>query len=91
MSELECLQRAVDYVRWDPDPTTRKIMADLLEAKNFTEIKQLVEKRIQFGTAGLRAAMGVGYHRMNDLVVLQTCQGLCKYLLASFPDAREKV
>ena len=35
---------------------------------------------MKFGTAGLRAAMGAGFSRMNDLTVIQATQGLCKYL-----------
>jgi phosphoglucomutase/phosphoglucomutase/phosphopentomutase len=38
-------------------------------------------KRISFGTAGLRAAMKPGPLGMNDLVVVQTAQGLAKYCL----------
>jgi phosphoglucomutase len=39
------------------------------------------EGRISFGTAGLRSAMKPGPLGMNDLVVLQTAQGLAKYCL----------
>ncbi|CAN0525746.1 unnamed protein product, partial [Laminaria digitata] len=37
-------------------------------------------KRLAFGTSGLRGAMGAGFCRINDLVVIQTTQGLCRYL-----------
>ncbi|XP_073990789.1 phosphoglucomutase 2 isoform X2 [Rhodnius prolixus] len=37
--------------------------------------------RMEFGTAGLRGRMGPGYSQMNDLVIIQTAQGLLKYLL----------
>lgn len=37
--------------------------------------------RLQFGTAGLRARMQPGPLGMNDLVVIQTAQGLAKYVL----------
>ncbi|CAB1327173.1 unnamed protein product [Coregonus sp. 'balchen'] len=35
---------------------------------------------MEFGTAGLRAAMGPGISCMNDLTIIQTTQGFCKYL-----------
>lgn len=38
------------------------------------------EERIGFGTAGLRAAMMPGPMGMNDLVVIQTAQGLARYV-----------
>jgi len=37
--------------------------------------------RLQFGTAGIRGTMNTGFNSMNDLVVIQTTQGLAKYLL----------
>ncbi|KAH8416179.1 hypothetical protein KR222_010112, partial [Zaprionus bogoriensis] len=43
-------------------------------------------KRITFGTAGLRGAMRAGFDSMNDLVVVQTAQGLCEYIKAQHPD-----
>jgi phosphoglucomutase len=39
----------------------------------------LPQRRIEFGTAGLRSAMQVGPLHMNDLVVIQTAQGIAKY------------
>lgn len=38
-------------------------------------------KRLEFGTAGIRGRMGAGFNQMNDLVIIQTSQGLAKYLL----------
>ncbi|XP_076062732.1 phosphoglucomutase 2 isoform X2 [Oratosquilla oratoria] len=43
-----------------------------------------------FGTAGLRGRMGAGYACMNDLVIIQTTQGLAKYMLATNPEAATK-
>jgi phosphoglucomutase/phosphopentomutase len=82
---------AEEYVQWDPNPETRHAMQALIDAKEENELIRLVSKRIQFGTAGLRAAMGPGYVCMNDLVVLQTCQGLIRYLESVDPSAKEKV
>ena len=50
-----------------------KGLASLVDSRN----------RLKFGTAGLRGAMGAGYNCMNDLVVLQTSQGLLKYICDS--------
>ena len=42
---------------------------------------------LTFGTAGLRAQMGAGFSRLNSLTVIQTSQGLAKYLLENEPEA----
>lgn len=81
---------AEEYIRWDPNPETRSQIQALLHENKEVELKNLLTKRIQFGTAGLRAAMGPGYACMNDLVVLQTCQGLIRYLESVDPAAKEK-
>lgn len=47
-------------------------------------------KRLEFGTAGLRGKMGPGYSQMNDLVYIQTGQGLVQYLLKVVSDAKNK-
>ncbi|XP_029445388.1 phosphoglucomutase-2 isoform X2 [Rhinatrema bivittatum] len=45
---------------------------------------------MEFGTAGLRAAMGAGIARMNDLTIIQTTQGLCRYLEKSIGDLKDR-
>ena len=82
------LARAV--VRWtdqDPDPQTRQQVAELLtdaQAGNTQAITELVDAfsaRLQFGTAGLRGALGPGPNRMNRVVVAQAAAALASYLL----------
>ena len=73
-------------MEWDPNPETKAeleaLMSDNAENQQKLEValKPLFGQRIAFGTAGLRALMAPGYSRMNDLVILQTCQGLAAYL-----------
>lgn len=40
-----------------------------------------METDISFGTAGLRATMGPGFSRMNNITVQLTTQGVTEYLL----------
>lgn len=42
-------------------------------------LKDLFGSRLEFGTAGLRGPMAAGSSGINDLVVLQTAQGICAY------------
>jgi len=51
------------------------------------KIKDMFDGRLTFGTAGLRAAMGPGFKRMNDLVVIQSAQGLLYYMLDVFGES----
>lgn len=34
--------------------------------------------------------MGAGFSKMNQLTVIQASQGLCRYILNTFPDARQR-
>lgn len=43
-----------------------------------------------FGTAGLRGPMKAGFDSMNDLVILQTGQGLVKYVKVCYPDEKDQ-
>ena len=42
--------------------------------------------RLAFGTAGLRGLTGPGFNRMNHVTVVQTTQGLCRYLERTCPE-----
>lgn len=55
-------------------------------------LESLLLKRLAFGTAGIRGKMGGGLNRMNELVIIQTSQGLAKYILSIHGSnlAREK-
>ena len=78
---------AEKYVNWDPNPTTRAPVQRLLDlCETGTDavvpsLQTLFDGRLKFGTAGLRARFGPGYNQMNDLTVIQTAQGLAKYLM----------
>ena len=67
-----------EWLRQDRNPSTKKAVETW---QNLGEIDRWMYPRISFGTAGLRAQVGAGYARMNDLVVLQTSQGLARWIL----------
>ena len=82
------LPRAIaGWTEQDPDPQTRLQLDDLLVAANSGDARAMAElvdafsSRLQFGTAGLRGALGPGPNRMNRVVVGQTTAGLASYLL----------
>jgi phosphomannomutase len=75
--------------RWlaaEPDADMREELESLLAGPD-DELSVRFDGRLQFGTAGLRAAVGAGPQRMNRLVVQQAAAGLVDYLLRSEPDA----
>jgi phosphomannomutase len=84
----EELARAIaNWIEQDPDPQTRRQAEDLLAAANAGDAAAIVELvdafsgRLEFGTAGLRGALGAGPNRMNRVVVGQAAAGLATYLL----------
>jgi phosphomannomutase len=82
------LARAIaSWTQEDPDPQTRRQVGDLLRAAEMgdagamTELVDAFSGRLQFGTAGLRGALGPGPNRMNRVVVGQAAAALATYLL----------
>ena len=71
----------------DPDPATRAAVDRLrhdAEAGDVAAAAELTDAftgRLEFGTAGLRGALGAGPNRMNRVVVGQAAAGLARYLL----------
>jgi phosphoglucomutase/phosphopentomutase len=80
---------AEQWVRYDPNAATRGHIQASLVADDYADLSARLGKRLAFGTAGLRGPFGAGTSRMNDLVVLQTAQGLCRYLQAVFSGKEE--
>ena len=89
------IQAAQNWAAMDPNPITTRHTLDLVEKASSSDeqisndaLESLesyfpsdTEKRIGFGTAGLRAEMKPGPMGMNDLTVCQAAQGLAKYCL----------
>uniref|UniRef100_A0A8C4E2R7 Phosphoglucomutase 2 like 1 n=1 Tax=Dicentrarchus labrax TaxID=13489 RepID=A0A8C4E2R7_DICLA len=59
---------------------TRAQLESLVAAGCLGDLRKRLCSRMSFGTAGLRAAMGAGFSRINDLTVIQSTQGLYSYL-----------
>ncbi|XP_039751581.1 phosphoglucomutase-2 [Pararge aegeria] len=68
------------WLKHDKNPVTRQEVLDDIANSKWDKLRKTMLKRQKFGTAGLRGRMGAGYMCMNDVVVLQTAQGLCSYL-----------
>lgn len=70
-----------NYLKWEKIAAHKQHIAKLVEQNDVDQLARLVGKRLTFGTAGIRGRMGPGFSQMNDLVIIQTSQGLASYLL----------
>ncbi len=89
-------QRARAWIADDPSATDRAELQALLDAARRDDATgraaaaSLADRfagRLQFGTAGLRGAMGAGPNRMNHAVVRAATAGLARWLREHRPDA----
>lgn len=74
------LHRARRWLEEDPDPDTRAELSELVERRALDELRDRFGARLEFGTAGLRGALGAGPNRMNRAIVLRTAAGLVAYV-----------
>jgi len=78
--------RVKSWIEQDPDAVTKVQLTELLESAQTDQVA-LIELQdafiapLEFGTAGLRGALGAGPNRMNRLTVLQAASGLAQYLV----------
>ncbi|MDX6243368.1 MAG: phosphomannomutase [Frankiales bacterium] len=73
---------AMTWIADDPDPRTRSELSRLIAVKAWDDIADRFDGRLQFGTAGLRGALGAGPNRMNRATVTRAAAGLAGYLNA---------
>jgi phosphomannomutase len=71
---------ARSWLAEDPDPDTRAELSQLLTAGDEQALTDRFGSRLEFGTAGLRGALGAGPNRMNRAVVIRAAAGLAAYL-----------
>ncbi|KDR81365.1 hypothetical protein GALMADRAFT_239221 [Galerina marginata CBS 339.88] len=79
-----------EWLLLDPNPETRNEIQTLWNRCDIDELEKRLRTRIDFGTAGLRGRMEAGWSRMNDLIILQTSQGLSEYILQHVEMARDR-
>ncbi|MBS44854.1 MAG: phosphomannomutase [Nocardioides sp.] len=91
------LTRARDWAAEDPDPHTRAELEEVVarveagDADATADLADRFDGTLEFGTAGLRGALGAGPNRMNRSVVLRAAAGLARYLLDEGAGARDGV
>ncbi len=86
MNDAEIRRAAEAWRDQDPDDETRAELDALLAAPDspdaIGELRDRFATRLEFGTAGLRGAIGAGPNRMNRVLVSQAAAGLAAFLTA---------
>jgi phosphomannomutase len=85
------LAGAQQWADWDVNAATKAQVQQLVASEDIGKLRKLFGSRVAFGTAGLRAVMGPGPAAMNDLVVIQAAQGICKYLTTQFGEQAKQM
>ncbi|ESK96831.1 phosphoglucomutase 1 [Moniliophthora roreri MCA 2997] len=90
MEALDLQELVQNWLAMDRNEQTRDEIQRLWDKRDTKELERRMRRRIEFGTAGLREKMEAGWSRMNDLIIIQTSQGLCRYVLDVVKDATSR-
>lgn len=91
-SAPDLLDAARAWAADDPDPQTRAELEAVIAAASegdeeaVADLADRFSGMLQFGTAGLRGALGAGPNRMNRAVVIHAAAGLTAYLKSVAPE-----
>ncbi|MEA3549002.1 MULTISPECIES: phospho-sugar mutase [Micrococcaceae] len=92
-ADFRLLNEAREWAAQDPDPVTSASLLELVQLVDNgvpaarQELADSFRGTLQFGTAGLRAALGPGPNRMNRVVVRRAAAGLADFLLSAVAEA----
>ena len=92
MAAADVRREAAAWIAADPDEDDRAELAALLaedDAAATAELADRFARRLSFGTAGLRGAVGAGPNRMNRATVTVASAGLAAWLAGRDPAAAE--
>jgi phosphoglucomutase len=84
-------QKINTWLTGNYDDETKAEIGRLQAAGDEESLNDAFYRDLEFGTGGLRGVMGVGSNRMNRYTLGMATQGLCNYLLQSFPGQEIKV
>ncbi|MCC3152334.1 phospho-sugar mutase [Hymenobacter sp. BT770] len=86
------IQKTVDsWLTPDYDAQTQLAIREMVASGQHEALTDAFYRSLEFGTGGLRGIMGPGSNRMNRYTLGMATQGLCNYLIKSFPGQEIKV
>jgi phosphoglucomutase len=86
------VQEKIDFwLQSSIDTSDKKLIQELIDQNNNSELTDAFYKDLEFGTGGLRGIMGLGSNRINKYTIGAATQGLSNYLKIAFPNEQISV
>ncbi len=90
MNDTEIRAKAKKWLSPEFNPEIQEHVRKMLDSDPVA-LTDAFYKSLEFGTGGLRGIMGAGTNRINSYTIAMATQGLCNYLLKTFPNEQVKI
>ncbi|XP_030387011.1 phosphoglucomutase-2 [Scaptodrosophila lebanonensis] len=79
-----------NWIIWDRNEASINQVVEVVKEQDWQALRLRLCHQIHFEPSGLLGIMRAGFDSVNDLIIIQTAQGLSKFLIDAYPSLQKR-